>query len=160
MPRLVTHDEVTVVGISVRTSNTAETDPATAKIAGLWARFYQDDVRGKTPAKSVPAIPLAVYTDYERDHEGQYQVIVGAAVDPKIPTPEGMARATIPAGTYLLFEAEGDMPDVVIDTWKAIWSYFSNSSNHVRAYVTDVEAYPGERAVRIYISIRTPAAQS
>src|SRR4051794_6867391 len=49
MPRLVAHDGGTVVGIGVLTSNPAETDPARAKIAGLWARFHEGDVLDQLP---------------------------------------------------------------------------------------------------------------
>jgi predicted transcriptional regulator YdeE len=124
------------------------------KIAGLSTRFYKDDLLQKIPGKKSPPVPLAVYTDYESDHTGQYRLIAGAAVDAGVSTPDGMLRATIPAGNYLLFEAEGDMPNVVIETWKTVWSHFSEPSRHVRAYATDFEIYPARRSVEIYISIK------
>ena len=154
VPRLVTHEEATVLGIAVVTSNAAEANPAKGKIAGLWTRFYQEDVLSKIPGKKTPVVPLGVYTNYESDHTGQYQLMAGAAVDAAAPTPEGMLRATIPAGTYLLFEAEGDMPGVVVETWKTVWSYFSGPSDHVRAYATDFEMHSGPRAVEIYVSVK------
>jgi predicted transcriptional regulator YdeE len=154
VPRLVTHEGATVLGIGVVTSNAAEANPARGKIAGLWTRFYQDDLLQKIPGKKNPAVPLAVYSDYESDQTGEYRLIAGAAVDPGVSTPEGMLRATIPAGNYLLFEAEGDMPSVVIETWKTVWSHFLEPSGHVRAYATDFEMYPAQRAVEIYISIK------
>jgi predicted transcriptional regulator YdeE len=155
MPRLVSRKAATVVGIGVATSNAAETNPATGKIGGLWTRFHEDDLLHKIPGKQAPAAPLAVYTDYESDQSGAYRLIVGAAVvDGGAPVPEGLQRATIPAGTYLLFEAEGEMPNVVIDTWKTIWNHFSDSSSHVRAYATDFEMYPGPGVVQIYVSIK------
>ena len=154
VPRLVTHDGATVIGIAVVTSNTAEADPAKGRIPGLWTRFYKEDVLGKIPGKKTPVVPLGVYTNYEGDHTEQYQLLVGTAVDAAASTPDGMARATIPTGPYLLFEAEGDMPGVVIDTWKEVWSYFAEPSDHVRAYATDFETYPGQRAIGIYVSVR------
>ena len=89
----------------------------------------------------------------ESDHTGQYRLIAGAAVDEGVSTPEGVLRATIPAGHYPLFEAEGDMPTVVTETWKMVWRHFAEPSGHVRSYATDFEMYPAQRAVEIYISI-------
>jgi predicted transcriptional regulator YdeE len=156
VPRLVTHTGTTVVGIGVVTSNAAEGDPATGQIGRLWTRFHQENVLDKIPGKKIPAAPVAVYTDYESDHTGAYRLIVGAAVldDSRTAIPEGLRRAVIPAGTYLMFEAQGDMPSVVVETWQAIWSHFSDRPSHVRAYATDFEMYPAPNAVEIYISIR------
>ena len=55
------------------------------------------------------------------------------AVDASVQTPDGLVNVSIPAGPYPLFQAEGDVPGVVIDTWKEIWTYFSKPSGHVRA---------------------------
>ena len=103
----VTHEEATVLGIAVVTSNATEANPAKGKIAGLWTRFDQEDLLSKISGKKTPVVPLGVYTNYESDHTGQYQLMAGAVVDAAAPTPEGMLRTTIPAGSYLLFEAEG-----------------------------------------------------
>lgn len=99
-------------------------------------------------------MPLAVYSDDESDHTGQYRLIAGASVDAGVSIPEGMLGAIIPAGNYLLFEAEGDMPTVVIETWKTVWSHFAESSGHMRAYETDFERYPTHGTVEIYVSIK------
>ena len=154
MPRFVEHEGLTVLGIAAVTSNAMETDPATGRIAGLWARFYREDVPNRIPMKRAPAVPLGVYTGYESDHTGRYELTVGMAVDASAQTPDGLVRVSIPARPYLLFDAEGDMPRVVIDTWKEIWSYFSKSSGHVRAYTTDFELHRGPKAVEIYISVK------
>jgi predicted transcriptional regulator YdeE len=155
VPRLVRHDGATVVGIGIVTSNAAEADPATGKIGALWTRFREDNLLDTIPGKKNRPMPVGVYTGYESDERGQFRLIAGAAVlDEAAPTPEGMQRVSIPAGTYLMFEAEGEMPGVVIRTWQAIWRYFAEHPSHVRAYATDFEMYPGPRAVEIYISIK------
>ena len=76
------------------------------------------------------------------------------AVDASVQTPDGLVSVSIPAGPYPLFQAEGDMPGVVIDTWKEIWTYFSKPSGHVRAYTTDFEPHRGPKAVEIYMSVK------
>jgi predicted transcriptional regulator YdeE len=130
-----------------------EAEPATGKIGGLWARFYRDGIPSKIPHKRDPQVPVSVYTGYQSDHTGQYELTVGMAVDASAHTPEGLVRVSIPAGSYLLFEAEGGMPQVVIDTWKEIWNYFP-TPGHVRAYATDFEVHSGPKTVGIYISVK------
>jgi predicted transcriptional regulator YdeE len=88
VPRLVVYEGATVLGITIVTSNAAEANPADGKIAGLWTRFYQEDVLSTIPGKKTPVVPLGVYTNYESDHSGQYQLMAGAAVDPATATPE------------------------------------------------------------------------
>lgn len=154
MPTLVVHEELTVLGIATVTSNAMEMDPATGRIGALWTRFYREDVQNRIPVKRVPAVPVGVYTSYESDHTGQYELTVGMAVDASAQTPEGLFKVSIPAGSYLLFEAEGDMPRVVTDTWKEIWAYFSKPSDYMRAFVADFELYRGPNAVEIYVSVK------
>jgi predicted transcriptional regulator YdeE len=154
VPRLVEHEGLTVLGIAAVTSNALETNQATARIGELWARFYREDIPGRLPRKATPAVPFGVCTNYESDDTGQYELTVGMSVDASAPTPEGLVRRSIPPGRYLLFEAEGDMPGIVINAWKDVWSQFSKTSDHVRAYTTDFELYRGPRAVAIYISVR------
>jgi predicted transcriptional regulator YdeE len=153
-PKLVTHEATIVVGIELRTSNAAEADPEKGGIASLWARFYREDVLSKIPRKTTPVMPMGVYTDYESDHTGPYRLLAGAAVEKGAPVPDGFGRATIPAGRYLLFKAEGDMPRVVIETWEAIWDYFSKPSGYARAYTADFERYPGPKEIEIHIAVR------
>ena len=154
-PRIVPYDGATVVGLGITTSNGAEIDAATGQIPGLWTRFYRDDIIGLTPRKKDPPVPLGVYTNYESDHTGRYDLVIGVAVDPDAPIPAGFVRAAVPPGRYLLFEGTGELPNVVFDLWAAVWRYFSEpGSGHVRAYTTDFEVYPSEGIVQIHVSIR------
>jgi predicted transcriptional regulator YdeE len=158
-PRVVTHDGAAVVGVEIRTSNADESRPASARIPALWQRFYAEGILDKIPGKTTPAVPLGVYTDYEGDEAARYRLLAGAAVEERTPTPPGLGRALIPADRYLLFQAEGDMPKVVIDTWTAIWEYFAKSPGHVRAFTTDFELYRGPKTVEIYIAVKLPAGR-
>jgi predicted transcriptional regulator YdeE len=150
----VTHEKMTVVGVDVRTSNAAEADATTARIPALWRRFYGDNVLERVPRTKSPATPLGLYTDYSSDHTGEYRVIAGAAVEEGTPVPEGLASGTLPAGRYLVFSGEGQMPAVVIRTWMAVWEYFSKPGPIVRAFTADFEQYRGPDAVDIYISVK------
>jgi predicted transcriptional regulator YdeE len=153
-PRLVMYGGATVVGIDVRTSNAAEAEPGKGKIGALWGRFHGEDVLGKIPGKKLPVIPMGVYTDYAGDASGEYRLMAGTAVEAGTTPPAGMATAIVPAGRYLMFEAEGPMPNVVGETWQAVWSHFSSASAETRAYTVDFELYPGPTSVQIHISVK------
>jgi predicted transcriptional regulator YdeE len=153
-PSLVTCEEMAVLGIEVTTSNAAESDPDKARIPALWGRFFGEDVLSKIPGKRAPVSPVGVYTDYESDHNGRYRVLVGAVVEQGTLPPEGFGRATVPAGRYLIFRGEGQMPGIVIQTWISVWQYFAEGSSHVRAYTADFELYRGQNAVDIYIAVK------
>ena len=153
-PELVTHAGMIVAGIDITTSNAAERDPAKARIPALWGRFYGEGILSKIPGKKSPVLPVGVYTDYESDHTGQYRLLAGAVVEEMEFPADGFARATLPAGRYLVFRGEGEMPGAVIQTWMAVLDYFSKPSDHVRAYTADWELYRGPNAVDIYIAVK------
>jgi predicted transcriptional regulator YdeE len=153
-PTLVRYDGAVVLGLEIVTTNAAEADPRTGKIGPLWARYRQEDVFGKIPGKTAPPMPLAVYTSYQSGADGPYRLIAGAAVGESAPTPSGFVRVVVPAGRYLLFGREGEMPGIVVETWKGIWAYFGASGHEARAFTTDFERYPGPREVEVYVSVK------
>lgn len=152
--KLTTRKEIKLIGIAVRTTNQQEMNPATAKIAGLWGRFFQEQVTDKIPNKTPLESTLAAYTKYERDHTGAYDLIVGREVNSLNSIPDGLTGVTIPAGKYLLFTAKGPMPKALIDTWGQIWNYFSKTSSYQRSYTTDYEVHQADDKVEIYIAIK------
>jgi predicted transcriptional regulator YdeE len=153
-PTLVTHEGMTVLGIDATTLNADEADSARARIPSLWGRFYAEGVLGRVPRKKPPVLPVGVYTDYESDHNGRYRILAGAAVEEGAPLPEGLGRAVVPAGTYLMFRGQGQMPGVVPQTWMSVWRYFAEAGGHARAYTTDFELYRGPEVVEIYIAVK------
>jgi predicted transcriptional regulator YdeE len=158
-PKLVIREEIKLIGIAVRTTNKQEMDPATAKISGLYGRFFQEQIADNIPNKTPLAATVAVYTKYESDHSGAYDLIVGRAVNSLGSIPEGMTGVTIPAGRYLLFNANGPMPKALIDTWEHILTWFPptyspKSSKLQRAYTTDYEVQTGNDRAEIYIAVK------
>jgi predicted transcriptional regulator YdeE len=153
-PTLVVHHGLTAHGIDATTLNEAERDPTTARIPGLWARFYKDDVLGKLHRKTLPVLPVGVYTDYESDHTGRYRILVGAVVEEGTAVPDVLAQAAVTAGNYLVFSGQGQLPAVVIQTWMSVWQYFDETSVHQRAYTADFEVYRAPDAVDIYIAVK------
>lgn len=139
-----------VQGLLVRTDNEAEMSPELGKIPELWQRFWAEV--GVQVERGESA--FGVYTNYESDHTGQFDVI--AAVNRKAPlTGEDIQTVELPAGKYLVFANQGEMPEVVIEAWQQVWQYFSQPSTHYqRAYTTDFEFYKGADAVEVYIAIK------
>lgn len=143
------------VGISCRTTNAAERDPATGKIKPLYERFFAEGVAGQLPdCKDVTGI-FGVYSDYESDHNGAYRLTVACETEvDDDAAPAGLDVVMAAAADYLVFETDGDLPGVVIALWEQIWTFFANSTEYRRAFTTDYEHYSDEfSGVRIFIAL-------
>lgn len=152
LPKLITRDAFTAVGLAITTDNTREMNPETAQIPGLWQRFFEKNMA--IPNKKPDAVPLGIYTDYENDSTGRYSLIAGMATTPGGEIPTGMRAVIIPRGKYLVFPAHGPLPAALIETWKTVWNYFSHNRRYVRAYTTDFEEYLGSEYVAIHIAVQ------
>ena len=152
-PKLLTRPEMKFIGIEVRTTNQKEMDPSTAKIPGLWGRFFQEKIAEKIPDKKRDGPLFGIYTKYESDHTGPYSLIIGVEVNDPEPTPVGMTGLKIPPGQFMVFTAQGPMPNALIDTWIYIWDYFSKETHHKRLYTADYEVHSGNDDVDIYIAV-------
>jgi len=134
-----------VTGYQARTSNQLEFNPSTAKIAPLWQSFFASPLFMK-------GIPYGIYSDYESGVHEMYTVTAGIeAVDFSVSAP---STITIPAGRYLCFRFEGDLPQASIQGWIQVWNYFQEPGcAYKRLFVVDFEKYVSEKGVEIYIGI-------
>ena len=91
----------------------------------------------------------------ESNEHGAFDVTAGVAVaDPDgAQAVPGASRVDIQAGDYLVFTGQGDMPQMVIDTWVRIWHYFAENPQVQRRFGTDFEAYEGPDQVAIHIGV-------
>jgi predicted transcriptional regulator YdeE len=158
-PRIVEQKDFIVVGIAARTNNSRESTPA-GVIGKEWARFMQDGVLEKIPNKLDHSI-VAVYTDYEGDHNADYTFVLGARVGSEADVPEGMVAKKIPAGRYAVFtSAKGPGPKVVPELWMKINSLPKTATGGDRTYRADFEIYdkraadPQNLQVDVYVGIR------
>ena len=94
-----------------------------------------------------------VYSAYESDYTGAFDVTVGATVA-EAGNSGPWHTVKIQPGEYLVFAAKGAMPLAVIQTWGAVWQFFQDHPDIQRSYVTDFEAYHGPDEVAIHIGIR------
>jgi len=148
--KIVQLNEKKITGISTRTTNADEMNPQTAKIGALHQKFddmvsvnYKDGAR-----------VYGVYYNYESDHSGEYSVMAGADLVDQI-VAENFETVIIPAGTYMVFEAKGEVPQIVIETWAKIWEYFSTGkTQYRRSYMTDFEFYKSQNEIEVYIGVK------
>ncbi|MFL5502702.1 MAG: effector binding domain-containing protein [Gemmatimonadaceae bacterium] len=139
-----------IAGISTRTTNARERDPATAALGALWGRFAQSETR-RGPGARKPV--YSVYSEYESDLHGAYTVVIGREDD--LPAP-GEKVVTVPAGRYLEFTSTGEMPAAVIAGWQQVWEFFAAPGAPKRSYTSDFEYYDPATpsTVRIYVAVR------
>jgi predicted transcriptional regulator YdeE len=140
-------DAFSVAGISVRTTNREEGNPDTARIGALWQRFFGEETYAATPHRTADTRIFSVYSAYESDAHGAFDVMAGVAVS------GGTNSVAIEAGDYLVFNGQGEMPHMVIAAWQRIWQYFEAHPEVVRTYRSDFEAYEGPDKVSIHIGV-------
>lgn len=137
-----------VQGFVVRTDNETEMSEQ-GKIPELWQEFWAR--LGVNQEKGEHA--FGVYTNYESDHTGQFDVFAGVNSETQLST-DNTAQVTIAAGKYLVFTQQGEMPEAVIEAWTQVWRYFSQSEvSYQRKFTTDFERYIGEDKVEVCIAI-------
>lgn len=143
-------DEKLINGISIRTTNANEMNPETSQIGALYQRFDEEVTVDYKNGSRV----YGVYYNYESDASGEFSVLAGT--DQISPSENNeLEKIKLPKGKYIVFEAKGDMPQVVIDTWGEIWNYFENNKNMPeRAYCVDFEYYKSQNEVEIYIGVK------
>ena len=139
---------IPIAGISARTTNAAEFNPVTGKIAGLWGRFFSEGQFDSLPNKLPESPVYGVYSGYESDYTGAFDVTAGVAIS------KAQGQVELQAGEYLVFSATGPMPQTVLQTWAVVWQYFQSNPNVQRSYATDFEAYIGIDMVEIHIGVR------
>jgi predicted transcriptional regulator YdeE len=137
-----------VAGISIRTTNSD-----TAKLSSLWNRFFEEGISEKIPNQLPDSSVYGVYSAYDSDLHGEYSLTAGTEVDPSVAVDNSFTMVDIPGGEYLVFEGKGEMPAAVVDTWRAVWDFFSESNEFKRNYTADFELYRASDEVAIHISV-------
>lgn len=143
--RIETLPAFDVVGLQIRTSNAQ----AMETIGPLWGRVYAGELAGAVPGGMERL--YAVYSNYESDHTGEYDYLIGFAVNANDNVPDGQTHLRVPAAKYAVVTAKGEMPGALIETWMQIWQ-----ADLPRAFGADFEihdpATPGE--VEIWLSVK------
>ena len=135
--------KITVTGIATRASNA---NPVA--IGELWDRFYTSNFRDLLPTRLSDDV-YSVYFDYERDFTAPYTVLIGYAVPPASPIPTGLQSTTVPSGGYVVFDASGEQPTSLVETWSTVWTTPLD-----RKYVADFELHREDGTVAIYVGVQ------
>lgn len=158
----VTHDEIKLTGIKVRTSNKAEFNSSTAKIGATIEYYFKKQFANKIADRKNSGTTICLYTEYESDMDGEYSYFIGEEVTSYDNVPEGLATHTIPTQTYVKFTSPpGIMPDIVINVWQQIWQMSASDLGGIRNYLADFEVYdtrnrdPNNTIVDVYIGIKS-----
>lgn len=146
-PQLQRLDAFNVAGVTARTTNRDENNPQAARISTLWNRFFDERIYEKTPHRIADMHLYGVYTAYETDADGAFDITTGVAVA------DGPEAVRIEGGDYLVFAGQGAMPQMVLAAWQAIWQYFDAHPEIKRRYRSDFEAYSGPEQVAIHIGV-------
>jgi len=149
-----------VAGIAVRTRNSEEMNPAVARLGGLWNRFFSQSWERTLPGRGEEGRIFGVYSGYESDEHGAFDVTAGVAVPPPVAPVPRAVQIAVQAGDYLVFHGHGTMPQMVIDAWGEVWRYFAAHPQVPRRFGTDFELYEGPDRVAIHIGIAPGAPRA
>jgi predicted transcriptional regulator YdeE len=143
-------EEKTLKGLSLRTTNKDEMNASTAKIGHLWQKFNETVSVDYQNNNHI----YGVYYDYESDANGAFSVLAGTD-QTNIDSGQALESITIPQGKYLVFEAMGEMLQIVVETWKKVWDYFAQEDcAYARLFTTDFEYYADKNKIKIYIAVK------
>lgn len=150
---IVELQEKVTVGITARTNNMSP--DMGMIIGGLWGKFYEGGIYGQIKDKSSDK-SLGIYSDYEDNEMGDYNITVACQVESTEKLPEGTVIKVIPAGRYARFVVKGRMQSAVAEFWQKLWKMELD-----RAFTSDFEEYqnddPQNTEVHIYIALKQPS---
>ena len=153
------HSGFYVVGIAARTDNEAEMN-GKGKIGEIWHRLLSDNLAAKIPNKLGIDL-IALYTDYETDHKGEYTYLLGLPVSSIQNVPAKFVAKHIPGGRYAVVTSErGPVTKIVPKTWQGIWTMPVAELGGERSFRADYEVYdqrsadPENAQIEVYVGLR------
>lgn len=158
---IVTLPEIKLVGITTRTNNRLEMNPATAQIGKTVQKYFSEALPLKVIHRKKNGKTYSVYTEYENDVMGDYTYFIGEEVTSFDDVPEECVALTIPAQQYAKFtDGPGMMFEVCIKLWQKIWQMSPEQLGGERSYQADFEIYderavdPKNAVLDIYIGVK------
>lgn len=124
--------ETTIRGKKIRTSNSH-----LQGVMELWQEILALNLSGDI---------YAVYFDYESNHAGEYNLLIGSE------TADLKDTITLANSKYLEIPVDGNSIENVGKAWQEIWS--NPQIEAKRAYQTDFEKYSQDGHITIYLSVK------
>jgi predicted transcriptional regulator YdeE len=142
---------ITIVGISIRTSNAK----AFEEIPLLWKTFFEKQMLARIQDKINDDI-YAVYTEYDKVPQTAddiyslgYIFIIGAAVSRADRLPTTLVNTIVPATKRAVFPIQPAKPELVGTEWQKIWQM----QDLQRAFAPDYEHYSANGEIDILVSV-------
>lgn len=143
-------------GLKIRTNN-GNPDMG-VKIKKAWEDFFVQGIYATIPNKANEKC-LGIYTNYESDATGDYDLVVASATSKptsiEVPnTDYELISGKIPEGKYAKFVIQGNIQQEIYNCWNEIWH-----SDLDRSFTCDFEEYqnPGQQEnaeVHLYIGLK------
>jgi predicted transcriptional regulator YdeE len=126
-------NKIKLIGVKTRTSN-----EKIEAINAFWQEFYSKGIFDQIPNKIDPRFVFGVYTNYESDYNGEYDLIIACEVAGFEGISDDLISFVIPKDKYAIFQESAAMPmhDKIGLLWNRIWSSQLN-----RKYAIDFEKY-------------------
>jgi predicted transcriptional regulator YdeE len=122
------------------------------RIGPLWSQFMHGGATA-IPGVVEAGTVYAVYSHYDSDETGPYDLILGKSVQPGQEVPPAMKSISIPAARYLVFPATAGSPDAIQAAWSQVYRYFAHHKERSRAFSADFEQYSGS-GTRLFIGVQ------
>ncbi|OJG99731.1 hypothetical protein RV18_GL000070 [Enterococcus termitis] len=123
--------EKTIKGKRIRTNN-----QRIEEIIALWS---------EVPAMNIAGDLYAVYSNYETNFKGDYDLLIGSE------QADLQDEVKILAGEYVAIPVAEGTPEGVGKAWQKIWQ--DEALEKRRTYRTDIEHYQKDGTVTIFLSI-------
>lgn len=136
-------------------------------IPGIWQTAWNDGTMKKLHAlfrqadyRPAGFIGMAAGGQWGASEEMEYRIGVTTHVDrpdcAEIPAPEGMVQRRLPAATWVIFNADGELPAAVQRIYKQFYSEWLPSSGYELEDLPVLECYKQENGQEVWIAIRKP----
>ena len=120
----------------------------------MWERFIKERWSERLDEVGAFGPTTAVYSAYESDVTGSYQLLVGRQVRNSLPVSAPLQVVSTAQGSYLTFRCSGPLPQAISDGWRDVWTYFGLDNAPARAYTSDFEIYPEAGPVEIWVAVQ------
>lgn len=159
---LITFKPTKIVGVERRIIQDGSHPSMYEQIDKFVHNYLETSIASQIPERKKPGTTYCVYTDYAKDHAGDFTYFIGEESDVEDNELTGdLASVEIPAQKYMRFtNGPAAMPHVLLNVWQAVWSMDSKELGGERSYLCNFEVYderakdPNNVELDVYIGLR------